>query len=278
MAVEESPQAVRADRRVRHRLRAAAGAAARHRARAAGVRRHRRRDARGLDREGRRDRARHGARGGRRARGVGDRRFAEDLAAACRARQRRRRACARFRFHLPAGPAHGAGDPGAAAARRGDRRDGAELLAAFIAGFEVCSRLSRANPTHNGAGAWHGTSTIGTVAAACACARLLKACRPTHSRHASGSRCRMASGVNANYGTMTKPLHAGHAARNGIDRGDARRAGLHRQPGGARRPRRLLRRLRARHGLERRAVRRSRPDSSIWPSAASGPSAIRAAA
>jgi 2-methylcitrate dehydratase PrpD len=26
----------------------------------------------------------------------------------------------------------------------------------------------------------------------------------------------MASGVNANYGTMTKPLHAGHAARNGM--------------------------------------------------------------
>ena len=34
----------------------------------------------------------------------------------------------------------------------------AEVLAAFIVGFEVCSRLSRANPTHNGAGSWHGTS------------------------------------------------------------------------------------------------------------------------
>ena len=26
----------------------------------------------------------------------------------------------------------------------------------------------------------------------------------------------MAAGVNANYGTMTKPLHAGQAARNGM--------------------------------------------------------------
>src|SRR5262249_14716961 len=50
----------------------------------------------------------------------------------------------------------------------------AELLAAFIAGFEVCSRLSRSNPTHNGEGAWHGTSTIGTISAAVACARLMK--------------------------------------------------------------------------------------------------------
>ena len=30
----------------------------------------------------------------------------------------------------------------------------AETLAAFIVGFEVCSRLSRANPNHNGGGAW----------------------------------------------------------------------------------------------------------------------------
>ena len=32
----------------------------------------------------------------------------------------------------------------------------------------------------------------------------------------------MASGVNANYGTMTKPLHAGHAARNGMVAAHAR--------------------------------------------------------
>src|SRR5437762_1767070 len=49
-----------------------------------------------------------------------------------------------------------------------------ETLAAFIVGFEVCSRLSRANPNHNGGGAWHGTGTIGTIGAAAACARLLK--------------------------------------------------------------------------------------------------------
>ena len=91
----------------------------------------------------------------------------------------------------------------------------AEMLAAFIVGFEVCSRLSRANPTHNGDGLWHGTATIGAIAAAAACARLLKlpaAAIPD----VIGIAVSLASGVNANYGTMTKPLHAGHAARNGM--------------------------------------------------------------
>ena len=50
----------------------------------------------------------------------------------------------------------------------------AEVLAAFITGFEVCARLSRANPNHNGGGSWHGTSTIGAISAAVACARLMK--------------------------------------------------------------------------------------------------------
>ena len=51
----------------------------------------------------------------------------------------------------------------------------------------------------------------------------------------------MASGVNANYGTMTKPLHAGHAARNGMAAAHARQGGLERERRGAGRPRRLLR-------------------------------------
>src|SRR5262245_7357938 len=50
----------------------------------------------------------------------------------------------------------------------------AETLAAYIAGFEVISRLSRANPDHNGGGSWHGTGTIGAIGAAVACAKLIK--------------------------------------------------------------------------------------------------------
>jgi 2-methylcitrate dehydratase PrpD len=91
----------------------------------------------------------------------------------------------------------------------------AETLAAFIVGFEVCSRLSRANPNHNGGGAWHGTGTIGTIGAAAACARMLKL-PATKIPDVLGISVSMAAGVNTNYGTMTKPLHAGQAARNAI--------------------------------------------------------------
>ncbi len=88
-------------------------------------------------------------------------------------------------------------------------------MSAFIVGFEVCSRLSRTNPTHNGAGAWHGTGTIGTITTAAACARLMKL--PASAiPDVIGIAVSMAAGVNANYGTMTKPLHAGQAARNGM--------------------------------------------------------------
>src|SRR5215831_7901045 len=91
----------------------------------------------------------------------------------------------------------------------------AETLAAFIVGFEVVSRLGRANPDHNAGGAWHGTGTIGTIGAAAACARLLKL-PPTRIPDVIGISVSLASGVNANYGTMTKPLHAGQAARNAV--------------------------------------------------------------
>lgn len=91
----------------------------------------------------------------------------------------------------------------------------AETLAAFIVGFEIASRLSRANPNHNGGGAWHATGTIGTIAAAAACARLLKL-PAAQIRDVLGISVSMAAGVNANYGTMTKPLHVGQGARNAI--------------------------------------------------------------
>jgi 2-methylcitrate dehydratase PrpD len=91
----------------------------------------------------------------------------------------------------------------------------ADTLAAFITGFEVASRLSRANPDHNGGGSWHGTGTIGAIAATAACAKMLKVKRELLP-DAIGIAVSLASGVNANYGTMTKPLHAGQAARDGM--------------------------------------------------------------
>ena len=91
----------------------------------------------------------------------------------------------------------------------------AETLAAFMAGFEVASRLGRAAPTLATKGGWHSLSTAGTIGNAAACARLLKL--PASAiPDVLGIAVSMAGGVGANYGTMTKPMHSGLAARNGI--------------------------------------------------------------
>jgi 2-methylcitrate dehydratase PrpD len=91
----------------------------------------------------------------------------------------------------------------------------ADVIAAYIVGFEVASRMARANPTQSRERGWHAVSTIGTTGAAAACARLLKlpaAAIPD----VIGISASLASGFSSNFGTMTKPLHAGQAARNGL--------------------------------------------------------------
>ena len=93
--------------------------------------------------------------------------------------------------------------------------DGAACVDAFIVGVEVMARLGEAlNMTHYFKG-WHTTSTLGAPAAAAACARLLRldAARTTTALSLATS---LASGAKRQFGTMTKPLHAGLAAKNGI--------------------------------------------------------------
>src|SRR5262245_26509399 len=91
----------------------------------------------------------------------------------------------------------------------------AEMVAAYIIGAEVGGRVTRANFKASSVGGWHTTGTVGAVAAAAAAARLLKvpaAAIPD----VLGISTSLASGITANFGTMTKPLHAGNAARNGV--------------------------------------------------------------
>ncbi len=92
---------------------------------------------------------------------------------------------------------------------------GRELLTAFVAGFETQCYLSPViNPDHYGAG-WHSTATLGTLGAAAAVARLLELDTEA-TRHALGTAASMAAGLKRNFGTTTKPIHAGNAARSGV--------------------------------------------------------------
>jgi 2-methylcitrate dehydratase PrpD len=90
----------------------------------------------------------------------------------------------------------------------------AEVFAAYTIGFEVAMRLLRACPDFAKTG-WHSTGTVGTIAAAVACAKLLNA-SPAAIVTAVGISASLASSLAVNFGTMTKPLHAGQAARNGV--------------------------------------------------------------
>jgi 2-methylcitrate dehydratase PrpD len=91
----------------------------------------------------------------------------------------------------------------------------AEVTAAFIVGFEVCLKLARSAPEQSSVGGWHAVGTIGTMGAAMACARLLKVPRE-HLADVLGIAASLSAGLSANFGTMTKPLHSGSAARNAI--------------------------------------------------------------
>lgn len=90
-----------------------------------------------------------------------------------------------------------------------------EVIAAYVAGYEVWAELvGRDADKHHGKG-WHPTATFGTVACAAVGARLqgLDAAR---SAHALGIAASMAAGLVANFGFSTKPLQVGWAARNGL--------------------------------------------------------------
>lgn len=90
-----------------------------------------------------------------------------------------------------------------------------DVLTAFVAGYEVvCRTGALMSPGHYDRG-FHCTSTVGSVGAAAACARLLGLDAETTAT-AYGIAATKASGLKSMFGTMCKPLHAGMAARNGL--------------------------------------------------------------
>ncbi|MDO8613485.1 MAG: MmgE/PrpD family protein, partial [Dehalococcoidia bacterium] len=92
---------------------------------------------------------------------------------------------------------------------------GRDLLTAFVLGFEVEAKLGRAIGAPHYALGWHATSTLGTLGAAAAGARLLRL-DAGRTQMTLGIAASLASGLQQNFGSMTKPLHAGWAARGGV--------------------------------------------------------------
>ena len=93
---------------------------------------------------------------------------------------------------------------------------GADLIRAYLAGYEVWAELIARDADSHHLKGWHPTAVFGTVggAAAVACLRKLDvgACRNALAIAAS-----MAGGLVANFGSMTKPFHACRAASSAIE-------------------------------------------------------------
>ena len=92
---------------------------------------------------------------------------------------------------------------------------GRDLIAAFCTGVDVECILGRyAGPAHYADG-WHNTGTIGTFGAAAA-ASVLLGLDQERTGQALGIAGTRAAGLKSQFGTMCKPLHAGHAASTGL--------------------------------------------------------------
>ncbi len=92
---------------------------------------------------------------------------------------------------------------------------GKDFLLAYVAGLEVAAKVGAALGGNSYMLGWHHTSTLGVLGAAASSGKLL-GLDEEKMTHALGISCSMAMGIRANFGTMTKPLHAGAAAMNGV--------------------------------------------------------------
>lgn len=92
---------------------------------------------------------------------------------------------------------------------------GDEILRAYIAGVETENRLAMGVHFHHYEKGWHPTSTLGVFGAAAAAATLLQLDH-TQTVNALALAASSASGLKANFGSMTKPLHVGHCCSSGL--------------------------------------------------------------
>jgi 2-methylcitrate dehydratase PrpD len=93
--------------------------------------------------------------------------------------------------------------------------EGKDVLSAYIIGCETSYRVGQSIcPEHIDDG-WHCTSTAGSFGAAAAASKVLDN-KNEETAHALGIVGSGSSALKKNFGTMTKPLHAGHAAEQGV--------------------------------------------------------------
>ena len=112
-----------------------------------------------------------------------------------------------------------------------DGRSGADLMLAYQVGVEVECKVAEAIlPRHYQHG-FHSTATCGSIGAAAGAAKLLGLDREA-TRRALSIGATQAGGLRENFGTMTKPFHAGRAAENGVTAAEIAALGFTASPNG----------------------------------------------
>lgn len=122
-----------------------------------------------------------------------------------------------------------------AAAQLRGHASGADVLEAYIAGFEVGAKIGHAlGPTHRERG-WNATATVCLYAGVAAAARMLRLDAETTAR-ALGMASASAAGNAAHTGTMGKPLFVGRTAQAALFCGLIAQAGGTTNPAGFEHP------------------------------------------
>lgn len=115
--------------------------------------------------------------------------------------------------------------PAALAVAQAEQSPGTEFLAAVVAGFEFSYRIGAVMGSGLFKKGWHPTSALGVFGALAAAATLLKLDEEQFG-NAFGIAASLSAGLQGNFGTMTKPLHAGLAAQSGVTAARLGRRGI----------------------------------------------------
>jgi len=92
---------------------------------------------------------------------------------------------------------------------------GRQMVLAYAAGYETWAELVRRDPDQHHSKGWHPTSIFGPIGAAAACASLRRL-DASKAATAIALAASQSGGVVANFGSMTKPFHAGRSAHAGV--------------------------------------------------------------
>jgi 2-methylcitrate dehydratase PrpD len=112
-----------------------------------------------------------------------------------------------------------------------ERLSGLDMMLAYQVGVEVECKIAEAIAPRHYQHGFHSTATCGSIGAAAGAAKLLGLDRET-TRRALSIGATQAGGLRENFGTMTKPFHAGRAAENGVVAAEIAALGFTASPNG----------------------------------------------